>query len=311
MLPGEFRQPPTARGRRQCCCGVVLLLAGLVAAARAPAAPPVSESPGARSPGGMSPHAQRMAALGYKRYQGSWRTQQEISLIERAEAVKKGQVAARQRLARLRRELDRPTDSGDVAEQIRLTDDPLAAPALTAAVATEPVARVRLLYVEALGRIGTPEAIGGLVSLVLDHADGEVRHAATEQLAEHDAARAVPLLIAALAGPQNVRINRAAAALGRLGDRRAVGPLIAALVTRHTAVSGGSGGTTSATFTPGGGGLSLGGGPRTTTTTLQNRSVLEALTRLTDENFSWNVAAWRQWWAGQELAPETDLRRDR
>ena len=264
----------------------------------------------AESPGSASPHAQRMAALGYQRYRGSWRTAQEISLIERAEAAKQGEVAARQRLERLRRELDRGSDPVGVAEQIRQTDDPLAVPALAAAVTSEPQARVRLLYVEALGGIGTPDAIGAIVTLTLDHPDGEVRHVATEQLVEHHAAWAVPPLIAALAGPDNGRINRAAAALGRLGDPRAIEPLIAALVTSHTTVTAGNGGKTSVTFTPGGGGLALGGGPKAATTIMQNRSVLEALTTLTAENFSWNVAAWRQWLAAQGLPPETDLRRD-
>lgn len=264
----------------------------------------------ADSPGSTSAHAQRMATLGYKRYRGSWRTPQEIGLIERAEAAKQGRVAARQRLERLRRELDRAADPVGVAEQIRQTDDPLAAPALATAVTSEPVPRVRLLYVEALGTIGTPDAIGTLVSLTLDHPDGEVRHAATAQLVEQHATWAVPPLIAALASADNGRINRAAAALGRLGDRRAIEPLIAAIVTSHTSVSGGSGGKTSVTFTPGGGGLALGGGPQAATTTLQNRSVLEALTTLTEVNFSWNVVAWRHWLAEQGLPPDTDLRRD-
>ena len=277
----------------------------LLAAAMVPAGRTAAESPGS-----ASPHAQRMAVLGYQRYRGSWRTAQEISLIERAEAAKQGEVAARQRLERLRRELDRGSDPVGVAEQIRQTDDPLAVPALAAAVISEPQARVRLLYVEALGGIGTPDAIGAIVTLTLDHPDGEVRHVATEQLVEHHAAWAVPPLIAALAGPDNGRINRAAAALGRLGDPRAIEPLIAALVTSHTTMRAGNGGKTSVTFTPGSGGLALGGGPKAATTIMQNRSVLEALTTLTAENFSWNVAAWRQWLAAQGLPPETDLRRD-
>ena len=75
---------------RSLCC---LLLATVVV--------PVG-SVAAESPGSVSPHAQRMAVLGYQRYRGSWRTAQEISLIEQAEAAKQGEVAARQRLERLR-----------------------------------------------------------------------------------------------------------------------------------------------------------------------------------------------------------------
>ena len=64
-----------------------------------------------------STHAQRMETLGYHRYRGSWRTQQEIDLDKQAEAVTKSRVVARQRLQRLRRELDKPEAGKNIAER--------------------------------------------------------------------------------------------------------------------------------------------------------------------------------------------------
>ena len=97
-----------------------------------------------------STHTQRMEAHGYHRYRGSWRTQQEINMLKQAEAATKRRVEARQRLERLRRELDEPEVSDRVAEEIRRTNDPFSIGSLITAINTDPVPRVRLLYVEAL-----------------------------------------------------------------------------------------------------------------------------------------------------------------
>ncbi|MDA7993890.1 MAG: HEAT repeat domain-containing protein, partial [Pirellulales bacterium] len=206
-----------------------------------------------------STHAQRMETLGYHRYRGSWRTQQEIDLDKQAEAVTKSRVVARQRLQRLRRELDKPEAGKNIAGEIRQTNDPFAVMALIAAINTDPVPRVRLLYVEALGNIVSTDAIGALLSLVLNHADSEVRWSAIEQLNDKDSMQVVPALVAALQGPDNQRINRAAVALKTLGDESAVQPLINVLITQSVvSSSAASGGKTSVTFSPTGGGLALG-----------------------------------------------------
>lgn len=257
-----------------------------------------------------STHSQQMEALGYQRFDGAWRTAQEISLIKQAKAVTAAEVAARQQLERLRRDLDKPDRAEQAAVAIRELDDPLVVPALVKAVATDPVPRARLLYVEALGNIQAPAAVQALLALAIDHADREVRWQATEQLTQAHATQVVPPLVAALSGPDNDRINRAAAVLGRVGNRSAIEPLIGALATRHTVVTDpGSGGQTSASFSPGSGGLALGGGPKTRTVLAKNRQVLEALVALTDVNYGWDRDAWRAWLLAQQLPPETDLRR--
>ena len=257
-----------------------------------------------------STHALRMKSLGYQRYEGSWRTSQEISLMKQADQVTAGQVAARKQLERLRRDLDKPALAEQAAEQIRKIDDPLAAQALSQAIKAEPVARARLLYVEAIAHIGTADAVGVLLALALDYPDREVRWQATKQLEQARPTQVVPPLVAALFGSDNSRINRAAAVLGEIGDHSAIEPLIRVLVTNHQVVTDpGSGGKTSAAFSPAGGGLSLGGGPKTSTVSARNRQVLEALVILTEVNFGWDQASWQSWWRKQQLSPTTDLRR--
>ncbi|MCK4616402.1 MAG: HEAT repeat domain-containing protein [Pirellulales bacterium] len=258
-----------------------------------------------------STHAQRMETLGYHRYRGSWRTQQEIDLDKQAEAVTKSRVVARQRLQRLRRELDKPEAGKNIAGEIRQTNDPFAVMALIAAINTDPVPRVRLLYVEALGNIVSTDAIGALLSLVLNHADSEVRWSAIEQLNDKDSMQVVPALVAALQGPDNQRINRAAVALKTLGDESAVQPLINVLITQSVvSSSAASGGKTSVTFSPTGGGLALGSNQKQKIISSQNTQVLEALTTLTGVNYGWDQTRWQLWFLNQGVSSTIDIRRD-
>ena len=252
-----------------------------------------------------------MAARGFVRYRGMWRTVQEIELIERADRVNLAQKEWTIRLERLRKRLDDPRHAEAAVEEIREIADPLAVPALAAAVGKERMPRVRADYVEALSHIRGMEAMTALVSVAVDHADAETRILATERLVEISPGMAAQAIVGALGGADNARINRAAEALGRLGSASVVGPLIDVLETEHMVVvgAGSAEGSTTATFTPSGGGLSMGGGPKRQKTRVQNQRVLEALVKLTGENFDWNTAAWRAWQANRQSPPDFDPRR--
>lgn len=249
--------------------------------------------------------AERMAALGLIRYRGAWRTPQEVELIERDEAAT---IAAKQwnaKLARLRQRLEQPATADRAAEEIREISDPLAVAAVAAALVSEPVFAVRRAYVEALSHIRTPDAIATLIGTARDHPDRETRFAAVERLVMIGPHQAVSPLVAGLASADNAQVNRSAEALGRLGLPEAIGPLIAALETRHLTASGGDqpAGSTSATFTPAGGGLSMGGGPKPKLVAVRNDRVLEALVSLTGQNFEWDAVAWRAWLANERALP--------
>lgn len=246
-----------------------------------------------------------MGERGFVRHRGEWRTVQEIELLERADKANQARRDWKTRLGRLRRQLDEAATADRAATEIRGIADPAAVPAVAAAVVDEPSVRVRGWYVEALSRIRSPEAVAALVSIAVDHADEDTRLAATERVKAIGPHAAVPALAAALASPDNARVNRAAAALGRLGVPSAVSPLIDALQTKHVVVQGAGGGEGSmtATFTPGGGGLSMGGGPKKVTVVARNERVLEALVALTGKNFAWDAAAWRTWLASTQSPP--------
>jgi len=252
-----------------------------------------------------------MTARGLVRYRSMWRTVQEIELIERADRVNLAQKEWVIRLERLRKRLDDPKQAEAAAEEIREIADPFAVPALAAALGKERMPRVRACYVEALTHIRSGEAVSTLISVAVDHADPETRILAVEHLRESGPEIAAQAIVGALGGADNERINRAAEALGGLGSTAAIAPLIGALQTEHILVAGGAAaeGSTTATFTPSGGGLSMGSGPKRQKTRVQNQRVLEALVRLTGENFERNISAWQAWLANRQMPAEFDPRR--
>lgn len=285
-------------------------LTTLVVCAAPVVAPADEPSPGTEEPQ-RSTQQEAMAKRGLVRYRGAWRTQQEIDLIERDH---RDEVARKQwvgKLERLRGQLDDPATAARATEEIRGIVDPLALPALAAAIGKEPVLRVRLLEIETLSRLPGADVFAALAAIALDHPDPETRIGAVERLAALGPRPVVPLFVAALAGPDNARINRAAEVLGRLHAAGATRALVGALETEHVVVSGtGREGQTSATFTPSGGGLSLGGGPKRGKVRVRNEKVLEALVEITGVNFEWNGDAWRGWLATRDAPPDLDLRRD-
>jgi HEAT repeat protein len=277
--------------------GMMGVAAALLAAVGAAAPPAVRSEEPAVSP------REAMTARGFIRYRGSWRTVQEIDLIERNEKASLAQKEWGRRLERLRKDADRPATADRAAEEIREISDPFAVPALGAAVAKETAPVPRGWYVEALARIGSPDAIRTLVAVALDHPDPETRIAAVERLRKLGPHHAKPTLAAALGSPDNAQVNRAAEALGRLGGDDLIAPLIDALQTRHVVGADAPDGQMSATFTPSGGGLSMGGGPKQSLVVTRNTRVLEALVAITGTNFEWDADGWRRWLAARNAPP--------
>lgn len=280
----------------------VVLVAGPAAAARG------DDAPAADAP----TQAERMTERGFVRYRGAWRTRQEIELIERGERAEAARREWTARLEKLRRRVDDPA-AGDAADELRSIRDPVAVPALAAALPREPVSAVRSCILEALAGIGGAEAWGVVVQAAIDHPHPDTRLAAVELLASGPSRQAEPVLVAALSGPDNARINRAAEAIGILRLKGAVPALVRALETEHvvTIGDGRPPGQTSVTFGNGGGdGLALGGGgPKRGTTRVRNEAVRAALERITGEHLGWDAAAWRVWLSRRAEAGAVDLRR--
>ncbi len=257
---------------------------------------------------------QWMRQQGYQRYRGAWRTAQQIAIMERQREWELGEKQWRRQLKTWRSWLGGRRHA-EALERLRTVDDPQAVTGLAELLQDEPDERLREMYVDVLARIGGGQATGALAAAALDDPDLEVRLRAIDHLKKIGSDRVLPIFVAALAGNDNRRINRAAVALGRLEDPDAILPLIGALVTRHESIvqppssirpSFGS----SSDGSSGIGGLNVGGGPKKVVRHLQNKSVLDALVRLTGKNFRFSEQDWRAWYARQQTPPSINLRRD-
>jgi len=303
--------PPNVRRLQRIATAIIALAAVVPDAVQGDEPASLAEPPAGRSTEKPPSPQELMSARGLVRYRSMWRTVQEIELIERADRVNLAQKEWVIRLERLRKRLDDPKQAEAAAEEMAEIADPFAVPALAAALGKERLPRVRACYVEALSRIRSGDAVSTLVAVAVDHADPETRILAVERLRDSGPEIAAQAIVGALGGADNDRINRAAEALGRLGSTAAIAPLIGVLETEHLVVVGGAAaeGSTTATFTPSGGGLSMGSGAKRQKTRVQNQQVLEALVRLTGENFAWNTSAWQAWLANRQMPPDFDPRR--
>ncbi|HTQ37547.1 MAG TPA: HEAT repeat domain-containing protein [Pirellulales bacterium] len=257
---------------------------------------------------------QAMQEQGRVRYMGQWVFPQEKELLEQK---RKDELAEKQwfiTLKRWRGGLDDPTKADEVHDELTKLNDPTAVPALVQALDSERSRQARVWFLEALGRIGTPDAVKAIVEHSLGDSDDELRLTCFDQLTGNAAHLAVPLYAADLKSKDNVRVNRAGYALGKLGDKTAILPLIDALVTTHTfTIDEGSSnpGQISAGFSPtGGGGMTMGSAPKRIRREMTNQQVLDALISLTGGvNYGFDKGAWRKWYASEKKPTNVDTRR--
>jgi len=261
---------------------------------------------------------QQMTENGYVRYKNSWVLPQEIEIKEQERKEKLAQLEWGAKLKRWHAWLN--TDKAGLAQaNIKAIDDPYAANPLAKLFNSpkQDSRAVRLLYVEALGRLTGDAGIDALVNASLYDGDEEIRLAALDQVVAHKYKPAVGKYVQSLKHKDNAVINRAAVGLRQMKDPSGVGPLIDALVTTHTfVIDQGQSGQTQAAFGTGAnsgpGSFSFGGGgPKVLKQPIENRDVLQALVELTGGvSFNFDRSAWKYWYAAQKKPQNLDARRD-
>lgn len=262
-----------------------------------------------------------MRSQGFVLHQGKWLTPQDVEAAKVQAAIEEAQVLIKPNLKRWRSSLDsRNARTREAAlDAIHHMKDPLAIAALGEMYDDEKLPDFRAMWVQVIGKNPSPLAADTLVRAAVDDDDASVREMARDQLETRKDRRAVGALIAHLHSKDNAKVNRAAAALGRIADPDTMLPLIEALVTEHKFViqrgsGGGSPGSIGASFSPtGGSGLSAGGGPKVETLKVQNQSVLEALVQLTPgqaTSLGYDQIRWKEWYAKSTTPDNVNLRRE-
>lgn len=247
---------------------------------------------------------------GYVHHEGEWRTPQEIQLMEED---RKKTEANREWLARLKTYHDQLV-SGNGAAQARQAllqlDDPAAIGALGNALSEESNSNIRELYLNALGNLGTDQAAMALAAAYTLEPVEDLRYTCLDHLKGKHIA--TDYFVSLLNNKEADVVNSAGFALGYLEDPSAIAPLIGALVTRHKQlIKKGGGGQTSAGF-DNRGNMSFGHGGSDVIVNVNshNRAVLDALTKLTGQNYGFNIDQWKIWHANQRRYEHVNPRRD-
>jgi hypothetical protein len=254
-----------------------------------------------------------MAARGMVKYEGQYYTRQHIELLEQEKATKGAQVDWRRDLIRLRGWLTARDQrrAPQARAELQAIHDPMAAEPLVALARKEADLDLLRLWLEIAGRLNHAAATTLLVEYSLMHPNEEVRHLCLDYLMDHPRPGIATPYLQALNSQDNAVINRAAVALGRIGNPDTVAPLIDALVTMHKVESNQDPGQMAVSFGNGGGSMRMGAPPKPKPKAVRNPDVLAALVRLTGmSRFEYDQEAWRSWLAEQAKARRYDLRRD-
>lgn len=256
-----------------------------------------------------------MAARGLKFYEGKFRTPQDVAIRQRDKQADDANVDWFTKIRRWRGWLakGRPGQFEEAQAQIAAIVDPQAAPALARLLDGEQDEQIFDLLLATLGRLDHPAAMQTLVAYSLESSDSEVRLQCLDYLV--GGIRPVSILpyVKALKNKDNVIVNRAGEALGKIGDPAAVSPLIDALVTRHNyLIAGNQPGQINPVFGSGGGGLSVGGnGPKVEPRDKENLKVQRSLIKLSgNQDFGFDEKAWRAWYVDQQMRERINSRRD-
>ncbi len=252
---------------------------------------------------------------GFEYHRGRWRTSSEVKSMRAKEFVASLENDWLAKLRTWRSQLGGPRNA-QARGSIASISDPHAVKALVQLLTTETLRGVKTLYIDALANIGDAAALQALILVSVNDPDEEIFHACVDVIDRANDKRAVHAYIDLLKNHNNVRINRAGAALARLQDPDAIAPLIESLVTTHyVAVRTGnpSNQNITTTFTRGqagvGGcvippkiinGLSVGRKKSVVAQKAANREVMGALVTLTGMNYGYDQKAWRQWHQVQE-----------
>jgi hypothetical protein len=255
------------------------------------------------------------AAHGYIKNGTSWSPALQSAVDEKFEAKSKLEGERKSQLRIWLRGARRSgANTAELSQQLFSFCDEMAVPIIFNQEAKdERNPDLRLIYVEAFGRVPSFAANQALCYFAIEDVDAAVRERALTLLDQphFDHASSTKMLSGYLTGNDNLRIRRAAFAIGELHGVNAVMPLIEALETKHTiAIQGNEPGRMKMGFGNGGAGLQTGGGPQSRDEYVRNNEARVALKKITDQDLGFDKPTWKQWYLENYTLHDTRVRAD-
>lgn len=260
--------------------------------------------------GAWTTKQQAMEDQGRVEYKGEWITPQEKELKEKSKKSFVNNAQWTKKINQWRNNLGGRKNQ-EAIDGLRSIQDPAAIPALAAVLKTDIKNDwARLLYIEILGSLGTPSAMEVLGQTAMNDPVEEVRLSCVDELKKHQAQAAVDYFVKELSSKDNNRVNRAGELIAEFGNMNSVPSLIQALSTKHKYVKKAGPGMSVANGNDGTSGMAMGGKDQIFNVMRPNPKVLDALVRITGQNFQYDKNAWHEWYSKtSQKASNVDLRR--
>lgn len=259
--------------------------------------------------GAWTTKQETMESQGLVNHNGKWITPQEKELELRNKKAYVDNAQWTKKVVQWQNNLNGRKNQ-EAVDGFRSIRDPAAIPALAQVLQTDKRDEARLLYIQILSDLGTPAAMEVLGRTAMNDPIEEVRLTCVDELKKYQAQAAVDYFVKELTSKDNNRVNRAGELIAELGDMNSVPALIQALRTKHKFIKKAGPGMSVSNGNDGSSGMSMGGKDQIFYSVLPNAKVLEALSRITGQNFGYDQRAWHSWYGKtSQKTSNVDLRR--
>lgn len=256
------------------------------------------------------------AASGYVR-EGGWASLEAVRIGEQLAKMEEQKDASKTKVTKWIRQLKSNPANAQIS-LMQILDESTVIPLFQFATSKKRIQppRMRQMIMEAIAQIDSRATLNALVYFSIEDPDLNIRDRATTLLENGknvDPKLVVQTVVSSnyLQAENSQTIQRAAFLLGRMDHESAILPLIDALVTTHTVLTGNQPGRTSASSV--GGNIQdfgVSGGPTKRKEMRRNDKALSALASITGCRLQYDELAWRRWYIDQYSLAEVDVRAD-
>ena len=254
----------------------------------------------------------KFANHGYVKITGGWVPELQLKLIEENRQSEDVAQARRAQFKKWHRMIGK-APANILQQELMNIADPYTVVPIFEEAKDERNERLRLLYVDAIGKVDSGIAIDALIFFAIRDPSRSVRDRSLTLLKQemYDPRQIVSRITSKYLKSHIHRdVVQSGYVLAEIGDPSAVIDLIPALQTTHEIDTGADPNRINSSFN-GDGAFQFGNKtPPKISRTLKNQSVLDALRRLTEKDFGYDEAAWGAWYINEKTLYRINVRVD-